>query len=272
MKNKTKYGVIWAPTPNIGDDIQTLAAINFLQKKRVNDYVLVNREELNSYSGEPINVLMNGWFIHNINHYPPSDKIKPIFISFHIARPKLIQRNINYFKKYEPIGCRDQATVNLFKEHGIDAYFTGCLTLFFDTHIKKSNKKYFVDVNTDCDYIPNVKINLKLFKDFETVKHDTFKHGHKDIETRLELAKELLSKYSSASLVVTTRLHCALPCRSLGTNCIFIHKNYATDPRFQGLHDVLNGDAEYHTSADAKPGSINKIKQFFSNFKLDSDL
>ena len=28
-----KYGVLWASTVNIGDDIQTLAGINFLKKK-----------------------------------------------------------------------------------------------------------------------------------------------------------------------------------------------------------------------------------------------
>ena len=28
------YAVMWANTENLGDDIQTLAAINFLEKKR----------------------------------------------------------------------------------------------------------------------------------------------------------------------------------------------------------------------------------------------
>ena len=41
--------------------------------------------------------------IHNLNKFPPSEKIIPIFISIHINNEKLISNNINYFKKYEPI-------------------------------------------------------------------------------------------------------------------------------------------------------------------------
>ena len=42
---KKKYAVLYAPTANVGDDIQTLAGINFLKKKGITEYELVNREE-----------------------------------------------------------------------------------------------------------------------------------------------------------------------------------------------------------------------------------
>ena len=93
-KNVMKFGVLWAPTINIGDDIQTLAGINFLKKNGINDYVYVNREELNKYNGEPIKLIMNGWYMHNIKNFPPSDKIFPIFISVHISNKNLIKNVI----------------------------------------------------------------------------------------------------------------------------------------------------------------------------------
>ena len=136
--SKSKYAVMWASTVNIGDDIQTLAAINFLRKKGITEYSFIDREKLSDYDGEPVTLIMNGWFIHKIKKFPPSDKITPVFISVHICHEKLISNNINYFKKYEPIGCRDEATIKKFKKYNINAYFTGCLTLLFDD-VKEKN-------------------------------------------------------------------------------------------------------------------------------------
>ena len=255
-----KYGVIYAPTENIGDDIQTLAAINFLKNKGVTKYEIVDREALSEYDGEEINLVMNGWFTHDTNKFLPSDNIKPIWISFHVAKPKIVKCNLEYFKKQPPIGCRDQATVDLLQEYGIEAYFTGCLTLSFDKHVKKGDKKYLVDLN--------VKPPKEVVRDFETVKHKTFKMGYTDIEKRLQLANEFIARYKEASLVITSRLHCALPCRSFGTDCIFVHKNYETDPRFKGLERVLNGATEYHNNVAPAKDEFEKIKKFFKKYKI----
>jgi len=110
--------------------------------------------------------------MHNINKFPPSDKITPIFISVHVNNEKLISRNIKYFKKYEPIGCRDEATVKLFEKYGITATFTRCLTLLFDDVKEKIGGKYLVDVNTSCNYIPNVELNTSEYNDFQIIEHD----------------------------------------------------------------------------------------------------
>lgn len=265
MRDK-KYAVMYAPTANVGDDIQTLAAINFLRKKGVAEYSFVNREKLHEYDGEEVHLLMNGWFMHQPKNFPPSGKIKPIWISFHIARPQLIKNNLEFFKKQPPIGCRDQATVNLLQKYGVDAYFTGCLTLFFDKHTRKGSKKYLVDVNTNVSYIPNLEIEMAKFKDFEVVKHEIMKKDDADINARLLVANKFLENYKNASLVVTTRLHCALPCRSLGTDCIFIHKEFKTDPRFKGLEGVLNGDVKYHHNTSPAKGELEKIQSFFDEY------
>ena len=55
---------------------------------------------------------------------------------------------------------------------------------------------------------------------------------------RFKLAKSLLNKYARAKLVITTRIHAALPSLALHTPVILINKKY--DKRFPGLYDLLN--------------------------------
>lgn len=113
---------------NVGDYIQGLAANQFMRGD-----VQLNREALDEYRGEPVKLIMNGWFIHRPDKFPPSDAIRPLFVSFHVSpdvadvffKPK----TIDYLKRYEPIGCRDRETVRKLEEHGIRAFFTGCMTL-----------------------------------------------------------------------------------------------------------------------------------------------
>lgn len=266
-----KYGVIFAPTTNIGDDIQTLAAINFLKKKGIVEYTYLNREELHDYDGDEIYVVMNGWFMHRPDNFPPSNKIIPIWISFNISNAKMInEQTIDYFKSQPPIGCRDLATVELLRKHDIDAYFTGCLTLFFDKHARKGGGKYLVDVNGECPYVPTMNLNMQLFEDFKVIEHEAFKMWDTDVDKRLKLAAKLLDDYREASLVITSRLHCALPCRAFGTSCVFMHKRYSNDRRFTGLKGVLNGGSDYHYNTNAKSGEMEKILQFFNKYIIEN--
>lgn len=116
---------------NIGDYVQSIAQRQFLSGKKT---CYVEIEELSSFkSDEKVNVIMNGWFMHNPNAFPPSDSINPLFISFHLTPPAekdfFTPQTIEYLKKHEPIGTRDTLTAEIMQKHGIDAYMTGCLTL-----------------------------------------------------------------------------------------------------------------------------------------------
>lgn len=261
-----KYAVLYASTVNLGDDIQALAGINFLKKKGINEYVLIDRERLCDYDGDPVVLIMNGWYMHNIGKFPPSNKITPLFISVHINNKNLIGNNLNYFKSHEPIGCRDEYTVSLFLKFGVKAYFTGCLTLLFDDVEEKRGGKYLVDVNTKCNYIPNVNLSND-YEHFEIIEHDI---GNRNLSImhRLAMAEELLNKYRTAELVVTTRLHCILPCRAFKTKSIFIHKQYAKDPRFSGLRNIINGSVEENDNVEGDRNEIEIIRNRFLKIDL----
>ena len=103
---------------NIGDYIQSVAQEQYWN----NIDCYVEREKIASFhSKEKTNLIMNGWFMWNAEQFPPSESINPFFISFHLS-PSVSSRlltpaSIAYFKKYEPIGCRDIGTQKILERN-----------------------------------------------------------------------------------------------------------------------------------------------------------
>lgn len=282
LENKTKYalmkhghhnlGVI-----NIGDYIQSCAAEQFLPK--VDSYI--DRDQLNSQNITPCKLIINGWFTDAPHNWPPNSNIEPHFISFHLqpSSAKVIlnsEENVKYFKKHSPIGCRDYKTVELLKEKGIEAYFSFCLTttlgLKYSSPIKNENI-YLVDLFYTYDRTVIEKISVKsLFKGFQlkklkklkkyfsspptltnyipsevlskSTKLNHFVSYKNSNEEFYKMAKEYLKKYAEAKLVVTSRIHCALPCLALGTPVLFLMEDLKDEDlhmsRFRGILDHIN--------------------------------
>ena len=63
---------------NIGDYVQALAARQYFP----NIDILLDRDnDLASYQGEEVRMIMNGWFMDHPENFPPSHQIKPLLIS-----------------------------------------------------------------------------------------------------------------------------------------------------------------------------------------------
>lgn len=279
---------------NVGDNIQSLAAKQFLPQ--VDTYL--NREKLGDYNGEPIKLIMNGWFTHNIHNWVPSDAIKPLFISFHMnntAAPAMLsEKGIAYLKKHQPIGCRDQFTADTLNAKGIKAYFTGCLTLTLDSYkvpdTERRDAVYIVDplygyttyrkVTYDYKRFLRSVQNGSIFQIGKRKKHldnlidkDLQKEAiyinqepeagkYTDAE-KFAMAEDLLHKYARAKLVITSRIHCALPCLAMGTPVIFINgfDSFVNSCRFEGILDLFN-----RVDVDSKTGN------FTANFPLEGKI
>jgi hypothetical protein len=248
-----KYCLLTYETNNIGDEIQSLAAAQFLP--RIDHYI--PRDNLSNYkdSGD-LYVILNGWFmkepvrlsnklqekayyfIHRFIpkkfDWPPPENIHPLFISFHANDNSIVNDEFaGYYKKVAPIGCRDEYTVALFRKIRVEAYFSGCLTLTLKNSDPAGRQNYicFTDVDKKIS-------EILLRNNKEKVMHLTHYSHTKDSKVKFARAKELIDIYSKAKLVITSRIHCALPCVGLGTPVIFLHDNF-NDIRFGGLKDLF---------------------------------
>lgn len=114
---------------NVGDNIQSLAVSQHVEKVDM----FIDRDSLSSYEGEECVVVMNGWFSHRVGNWPPSAAIHPIFFGFHMTTAAMdaYKKHVAYFKKHEPIGCRDPETAKVLREWGIESYVSGCATMTF---------------------------------------------------------------------------------------------------------------------------------------------
>ena len=218
---------------NLGDQMQTLATEQFFPRvaKKFDRDNLHNISEKEKYA-----LIMNGWFSnYPTDCFPPSDSIVPIFIGFHINKEErqyfLNPQCIEYFKKHEPIGCRDKETMELLATKGVDAFYSKCLTLTFPKRTKEPlNGKVFI---VDADTVP---IPQYLYEEAVRITHIT-----EDIlgdELKTALAKKLLELYrDEARLVITTRLHCALPCIAMGIPVVFFERS--SNDRTSLLKDLI---------------------------------
>lgn len=244
-EGKDEPGYYFSPTldqGNIGDYIQSYASMQFI--KQIDEYI--DRDLISLYQKDPINLIMNAWWFLWHKNYKFSDRINPLFISFHLNNPRSIKNDtLEYLKSHGPIGCRDYNTRDFLLKNGVDAYFSGCLTLTLGNTFKRSleidNSILFVDYNKGKnEYIDNTIDNiLKLYEECDIDKITHCRPLTYTVEENLKYSHELIERYSRAKLVITSRLHCALPCLSIGTPVIFVIYKY-DKKRYKGLEQLLN--------------------------------
>lgn len=224
---------------NLGDNAQTfgIEVLYEMLGYSKEDIKEINMYNLNDFSGERTIVPMNAFFSSGIKSaiFPTSKDIFPLFIGFHCNDEKILD-NVNYFKKYEPIGCRDEYTKELLSERGVESYISGCVTIMMPKRSiePKRSKTFFVDIPDSLEkYIPK-----KLKENCEYVKHvkyvNTLEYTEEDRKENDKFAREIFEKYKNeATLVVTSRLHCAVPCLAMGIPVIIVKENI--DYRFGWL-------------------------------------
>lgn len=231
-----KFGVVfWENTDNLGDDIQTYAAIKLLPKV---DYY-IDRESMDNFQPKDkkkVAVIMNGWFLHKKYHFPPSEYINPLCISMHFSKYDsydleyefLEGEGLKWILNNGPIGCRDNSTLKVCSDRNINAYLSGCLTLTLPKQKQvKHDLPYICAVdleNQDITYLKNVGDKNQVVVTAVTHKVDR-RHFNVNIADRFKNVEEILTLYQNALCVVTTRLHCALPCLAMGVPVLLLIDN-----------------------------------------------
>jgi lipopolysaccharide biosynthesis glycosyltransferase len=274
---------------NIGDHIQTIAALGHLVRhrnvrlhgsedlidlltqfrartrpERMRDDVDADVEVITAHRDasvyEPIPedtwILCFGWFMHSLfrmrHAFPLHDNLRPIFVSFHCNKRELLTPDaIAYLTRYGPVGCRDWTTVDLLLSLGVPAFFSGCLTTTIDT--------VFPDLTAPPGGdAPIAYVDVPASDGGVGFKHSSDAVRRRSFVANVYAALELLERYRREHrAVVTSRLHCYLPVRSLGVEVDFRPAN-RSDVRFDGLIDI--SDAEFGAIRD---GLLDKLERVF---------
>lgn len=226
----------WNKKGNLGDCIQNLAVENLYKEMGIENLLKINRDEISKYNGEKVILPMQGWFgnVHGVFAAKWSKDVIPVFIGFHLndyqnCREQFVEDKIyEQMKNFEPIGCRDRNTRDFLKNLGVNAYFSGCLTLTFPKREKEpaNGKIFLVDIPEDV----KTKLPSEIRDSAEEISHNYyFKKYPVTFDEANEFenaARKLLEKYKTeAKLVITPRIHCAMPCIAMGIPVILINKN-----------------------------------------------
>ena len=207
--------------------------------------------------------------MENPKNWPPNNNISPLFISFHInpsaERDLLKPESLNYLKQHEPIGCRDTYTQNLLQKNGIKSYHSSCITTTFNRDKYITNKTQpegvivigaFDRLNPSIDFSSIYRLLLSLikypiYKLKYLLKKQSFENHlrnqnivvkrYQQITKRkisshnqgLKLANDMLKEIAKSEIIITSRIHAALPALAMGLKVIFIneglsHKNHKT--------------------------------------------
>lgn len=301
------FGVLVVNKPqgtayNVGDYVQAVAAKNILGNPKVN---FIERETLKQYDGDQVKVILNGWFMHDAKQWPPSELIVPLPISMHI-NPSVYSKfseksSIDYLRSVMPIGCRDLSTRDYLLKNGIEAYFSGCLTLTL-------NKKDFnvipeiEDTILVVDFLQNRGSVSHLLNRYDISMLDkllrlpkavfekmTYGNSKKIVEEKLEgmdvnylttqfsisdpehlrckKAEYMLDMINSAKGIITSRIHVALPALALGTPVLFVDPAMDSS-RFNGIKELLNSVS----MSDFNAMNRNDILEALGTNKYDNRL
>ena len=206
-------------TENLGDDIQRVALERLLPKVDI----YVDRDDvagINALDSE-VKLILYGWFSRRRHTYRTSAQC--LYTGYHIDAIA----NIPSF-----VGCRDLHTLKICRKQGIPAWMSWCTTLAFEPSSAPRNGVILVDVaNSDMLQIPEELANNATIQTHQIDHHMSF-------DARTELANAYLEAYRRAELVITSRLHVALPCIAFGTPVVFTQAHFDSR-RWHGYHGLV---------------------------------
>lgn len=280
-KSKAEFGCLtYGTSINLGDEIQSLAAINQIKKHGGHISYYIDRDlgtilPANENDIKPpaskIICLYNCWVDGSYCKWPPGDRVIPLFISIHINEvgkdltyQRLDQYRLevprsladpsfdSYYSRFSPIYTRDEHTEQ--KLSSVGAKFLGCLTMTLENDMQGDRDGiYIVDVESSL----YGKIPDHIIGSAQRLTHVSYTKG---ITQRLGEAQDLLDRYKRAKLVITSRLHCILPCLAFDTPVILMLSTWQNDPRFEGLSQLMT---IYDRDEISWDHHINKSKHQF---------
>jgi hypothetical protein len=240
------------PAVNLGDEVQGLASSQWLP------YIdhFVERDNLTdgvkSKLASSINVFMNAWWGSPAMTWPPPESLAPVMLAMHIEPSAYelfsTQPAISYFQKHQPIGARDQGTLDFLQTLNISSFLSYCMTLTFKAIPPAEEGCKFLIVDVPVAHYGDIPKHVRAQSCNATARFDDGGSGEKfNGIARYTRAFELLQRYAGASAIITSRLHCALPAAALGKPVVLFLSdkmpggggNKDKNQRFSGFQDLI---------------------------------
>lgn len=216
------------PLMNIGDIVQTLAIERLYQLMGISEeqVVGVSKYSLASYDGEELVMPITGFFNErpDMGEIPFAPAIRPVFLGYHLGWGLYDAANLEFFRRHQPIGCRDSHTRRAFEANGLAAYVCGCPTILFARRVRQASRRkvFLVDIPAELEaFIP-----AELLADAERISHilpvQSNPLSTQEYHGLVAHTRQLLDRYrDEARLVITGRIHCAVPCMAMGIPVVF---------------------------------------------------
>ena len=211
---------------NIGESIQYLALDGIYRTIGVNpaDIIDVTADDVAHYTGDrlylPGKFILNDRPVNRVLPFP--EDVVPVLISSVMLRNEEIpQELVEYLKRVEPIGCRDEQARTMLRELGIEAYLMGCFTMCLPRRASGpkpgEGKTFLVDISDNLyPYIPP-ELKKNAVRISHAVPVYTTRMTVEEDDRLNREAETLLRRYrDEADLVITSRLHAAAPCIAMG--------------------------------------------------------
>ncbi|WP_319475409.1 polysaccharide pyruvyl transferase family protein [Marispirochaeta aestuarii] len=253
---------------NLGDNMQLIAIDNIYRKMGINlnDVVYIDKNKLAEYAGEyvvlPVTMPLVDYVEGGISGRF-SDYIIPVFLGLTMVKDELIPAEIEYYRKYVPIGCRDERTLTTMRNYGIESYLHGCITATLSKRDSKrptGNKVFIVGVSQDLMHV--IPAELKENAVFLTHLHS------QPMQDPKSLMQEYYERYKrEARLVITSLLHCTVPCMAAGIPVISLHNNLSYRYGWLEKHLQLYTKEDFD-KIDWNPAPVEYEKYKLKLFKL----
>ena len=246
---------------NLGDTLQSMVFEYFLLQNYSNleinyigrDFpISINSARLETeFIQDSRDIILTGWLTQNPTRFLSLQRNLLGLIGIHLATEgSLAFRDFGIKHMFlsetfrnefagHMVSCRDLTTKDFLASKGVNAPFVGCVSSLIShldlSFIPKQPPTDFLFIDIDSNIRSKILANGLQGKKFISLTNDISEFlGEKEKERRVI---KLLGEIISAEVVVTTRLHVALPSVALGKPTVLIANK---DPRLAGISDFLN--------------------------------
>lgn len=225
---------------NFGDHLQNIIIKDLYDKMGIdkNDIYVLDFNEISTYNGEYLVLPINQAISHNMQNFL-SPRIIPVFLGISRDSTAITNEECQYFRRFEPIGCRDEAVFNFLNGKGVDCYLNGCITMTMDARKRtpKNARPYVIEApQYALDAMPQDIKNSAIY--LENTCYGTYEDmvGTGTLEELVRARYQELKE--NASVVITSRMHIASPCIGMGIPVVLVRSTI--DYRFSWIDKFVN--------------------------------